>query len=211
MDKSKRKAIEERILLAITLLDKGGLNVQAQKKFLTEKTDKEFESWLKKFLNDPSENFYLEFLPGDDEPDLPTIVKAGKVLNIPLEEYVFYKHLGSDGTPVRSRERVMVGYLYLKKLQQIITKKNSYTLSTDKRSQKTGQVTGEDKAARVTDQETPALLVLGGDYALKEFMGPRADNMEKKNKMSEDIANYGFVSMDDLEGSINNSQTINTL
>jgi len=106
---------------------------------------------------------------------------------------------------------VNINDLLIKKTQQILSKKNSYSLSIEERNQKTGQVTGKSKVARVTDIETYGLCIYEADHVLEELLGPRADNMSGKEKMYQDISNYGYTSLEDIMKNIDTSQTINTI
>lgn len=76
---------------------------------------------------------------------------------------------------------------------------------------KTGQVTGDDKNSRISDVENFALITLGADAALKEFLGPRADNMKARAEMTRDIHRDGYVSQKSLSDDIKDKQAVNTL
>lgn len=55
------------------------------------------------------------------------------------------------------------------------------------------------------------LTALNADAALKEFLGPRADNQTAKQDMYRNIAKNGYVSLADLEDDLTRSTTINTM
>ena len=97
-------------------------------------------------------------------------------------------------------------------LQQLLTKKNTYSNHINKRNLKTGQVTGDDRIARISDSESFCLLSYKNDnYALKEFLGPRADSIDGKSVMQKEISKQGYVSMKDLPSDITQKQTLNTV
>lgn len=52
---------------------------------------------------------------------------------------------------------------------------------------------------------------MGADSALKEFLGPRADNKDSKIEMYQRISEDGYLSLNDLSNNIESSQTINTV
>ena len=57
----------------------------------------------------------------------------------------------------------------------MLSKKNTYSLDINKRNMKTGQVTADDKIARISDMESFSLLSYKEDpICLREFLGPRA-------------------------------------
>jgi len=99
----------------------------------------------------------------------------------------------------------------VKRHQQIVSKKNALSSGIRRRNQKTGQVIGEAKAARLTDMDNYALQTLGADSALSELLGPRADDMRAKAKMYEKIRSQGFVSQKDLRSGPRDKVTLNTL
>ena len=93
----------------------------------------------------------------------------------------------------------------------MLQKKNTYSMSIDKRSLKTNQVTGEDKIARITDVENYSLTAIGADEALKEFLGPRADSEDSKLEMYKQISNQGYTYLKDLPNDISKKRTLNTI
>ena len=195
----------------MNILDKSGINGKYYKKFLSSMSLAEFDRYMKNFLTNPKKNFYIECMPYKNEFRLNDAKEALDFLGVPAEEYVYFRHDGNIDRPVRSAEKVMVGYLLIKKTQQILSKKNSYSLSIEERNQKTGQVTGASKVARVTDIETYGLSIYEADSVLEELLGPRSDNMSGKEKMYQDISNYGYTSLQNIMKNIDTSQTINTI
>lgn len=208
---NKRKKVIEFIIKAINLVDKTKKNGNKYQEFFDKMSDKQFDDYMKKLRDNEDENFYMQILPNDNEPSLEDIKKGLNYINIPTEEYVYFRHRGHKDNPLRTSNPVSVGFLTIKRLQQILTKKNRYSLAADKRNMKTGQVTGEDESARVSDLESYALLALNADNALKEFLGPRADNMSMKTQFYQQIANEGYVNLRDLTDDISEHQSLNTV
>lgn len=144
---NKRKQITEKIYKVFSILDKTGLNTKKYQQLFEGMTDDEFKRYIKDFLKDEDKNFYLECLPNKNEPSLKQIKSALEYLKVPMDEYVYYRHDGNKNNPIRTRYKVPVGYIHIKRLQQMLQKKNTYSMSIDKRSLKTNQVTGDDKIA----------------------------------------------------------------
>lgn len=211
MEISKRKKIEETVLSTIDMLDVTGLNTKQYKDLFDSMSDDKFEKYINNLLSDKDENFYMQILPFKNEPNLKDIKKAADYLGIPLEEYVYFRHDGNKEDPLKSRVKVPVLYLNIKRLQQFLFKKNSFGLDIDVRNQKTGQVTSDSKVSRISDAETYALSVIGADKALEELLGPRSDNAEKKRQMYQDIATQGYTQLETLTSDVEDSQTINTV
>jgi hypothetical protein len=208
---AKRKKTQELVLGTMDILDKTGKNTKFYKELFDSMTDEKFESWIKDFLSDPEKNFYMEILPYVNEPVLQQIKKAADYIGIPLEEYVYFRHDGNKDNPIRTREKVPTGYIHLRRLQQILSKKQSYSININQRNMKTGQVTGDDKIARVTNVENFALTAMGADKALKEFLGPRADNTAEKLQMLKKISTDRYIQLKDLSSDPEDSQTLQTV
>jgi len=211
LNNAKKKKIIEKVVKVMGFLDKTKKNSDFYKEKLSKMNLNEMEKWIKHLAKSRDNNLFLEVIPGKNEPLLPDIKKALNYLNIPIEETVYFKDQGNKDNPVKSNTPVMVGYLYIRKMQQFLSKKNDYTLDISKRNQKLNQVTGSSKAASLSDSESMSLLVHGSEAILKEMLGPRADNSLKKMQMYSKIADENSVSLSDLEGDISESQAINTV
>lgn len=194
--KEKRKQITDLIVKAFNLLDRTGENAKKYIEEVGKLNDEQWDKYMKSFLKDNEDNFYLEILPNKNEPTLEDLQKAGKALNIPLDEYIYYRD--NEGNPVRSAAKVPVGYLTIKCMEQKLMKKNTYSLDISSRNSKTGALTGHDKIARVTDAETYMLSMLGADAMLEEMLSPRADNSERKSEMYKLIGQNGYVYLKDI-------------
>ena len=118
---------------------------------------------------------------------------------------------GDKEHPSVTKFEVPVGYLHCKRMQQILTKKNSTSTDIYKRSPTTGQVINEDKNARQSDQENSALVVLDAENTLREFLGGRSDDQVMKNQMYSEISRKGYVSLDELTDDVKNKTSLNTL
>jgi hypothetical protein len=125
-----------------------------------------------------------------------------------LEEYVYFRHV-REGKVVRTRTRVPCGYLPIKRVQQMLSKKNSYNLKIDSRSAKTGQLNAEGKVAKISDSENYALSVIGADSALREFFGPRSDDFGKKQQLYQRISQEGYAYLKDLTSDVEGHKTLN--
>lgn len=212
--KSKRKNIEEKIYKTMSILDPDGYNEKRYKGLFSSMNDEKFSKWIKNFLSEEDSNFTLETTPFEkNKQDLKieNIKKAADYLNVPLDEYIYMPFVNPDGKPVRSREPVPVGYVHIKRLEQILSKKNAYSTDISQRNAKTGAVTGHDKNGRVSDMENYALLTLGAKEALKEFLGPRADDMYMKTDMLKDISRDNYCSLKNMDSRIENKTALNTL
>lgn len=105
----KRKQIEAMIYEFFSTIDITGENTKKYKELFSKMSDEQFNKYMKKFLYDDSQNFYLEVLPNKNEPTLKLIKKCADKLGIPLDEYVYYRHDGDKDKPIRTAYKVPVG------------------------------------------------------------------------------------------------------
>jgi hypothetical protein len=211
--KTKRKKIEELVIGTLDRMDKSGYNSKRYKDFFKGMSDSQFTTFMNKFLKDESEHFYIEVTPFEkgQEPVMEDIKKAADFLGVPLNEYMYMPYANPDGEPLRTQQPIPVGYLHMKRLQQILSKKNSFSSNIESRNAKTGQITGDDKNGRVSDTENYALVAIGAEAALKEFLGPRADDAVMKQEMFKDINKDGYTSLRNYTREVGNKQALNTL
>lgn len=212
MKVTNRKEIEDLVYGVFQRLDPSGVNVDRYKEFFNSMSDTEFAKWLKEFLKNDHENFTLDVIEFENHLNMNDCEKAAKFLGIPLFEHVYFPHLTMDKKNVIvSKEPCLVSYVNIKRTQQLLHKKNALSKSADKTSVVTGQVVQKDKNARVNDMEGSMLVALGADKLLKEMYGPRADDHVMKNEMNQEIANKGYVELDDLTDISTNKVTLNTV
>ena len=127
-------------------------------------------------------------------------------------EYVYMPHLTMNKSRVVvSKEKCLVGYINVKRTQQLLTKKNGMSTSNQRVSMLTNQVTGKDKNAQDSDIEASMLVALGADKILQELHGPRSDDMVMKQEMNQSIASKGYVLLDELTNVSTNKTTLNTV
>lgn len=208
----KRKKMENTIYDVFSALDPSGVNTEKYKKMFSGMTDTQFESFFKKLFSNDKEYLILDVVDYERALKLENIEKAAKILDVPLFERVIMPNVNKDKVhPVVTKYEVPVGYIHVKRLQQILSKKNSTSTETDLRSPMTGQVVGKDKNARSTDVENYALVTLGANEVLREFNGPRSHDLVMKSEMYADIAEKGFVSINDLTNSVENKTSLRTV
>lgn len=191
---AKRKKAEELIYKVFDTVDKTGTNSDYYKQLFATMSDKDFEEFCKRRLP-----FRFHTKAFNVEPKMYDIIDAFKVLDKPLLEKVKlpYVYINSKGEPIETAE-CMVIYIHLKRMKQMLSKKNHTSIHTEKRDMKTGLLSGHDKGGKETDREFESLATMGLDYTTKEFARPRADSMNSKSQMSAAILAKGFVTDEDL-------------
>ena len=149
------------------------------------------------------------------EPKLEDCLKACDMLNVPTMEKLTLPFLTEDDDEnddhvVTDKEMLFIE-ISVKRLYQIISKENSISSDITHRD-KTNQVMGDSKSARISDVEVMAGLAQGVDLAVKEMMTVRADYTVAKDDFYNEIMDTGEV--EDLPVSINhpeNKQSLQTL
>lgn len=199
IDKSLRRKIEKKVFDFFNILEPTGKNTDRYRRLFKSMTDKEFSKYFEDMMSDEDNNFYLEVVPYQDEPPMDNVKDALQFLGLKDEEYVFYRHeKDANGRAVRTTKPVPVLYLQVKKLRQVLSKKNAFGFDASQRSALIDQVTGDSKISRNSDAESYALLAVNADKILREISGARADNAVARNEMYRQIATQGFSRLDSL-------------
>lgn len=212
LTKNKRKEMETLIYDTFTALDPSGVNTEKYKNIFSKMSDAQFDTFFKKLFKDDNQYLILDTVDYENSLKLEYVEKAAKILGVPLFEKVAMPHINKDKDhPIVTKFECPVGYLNIKRMQQILSKKNTTSTEISARSALTGQVTGKDKNARDSDQENFALVTLDSNDTLRELLGPRADDMVMKTQMYSEIAKKGYVSLDELTSKVENKTTLNTV
>lgn len=193
MNKQREKA-EKLIYDVLDTADKTHTNSDYYKKIFATMSDNDFMEFCKRRLP-----FRFHTQVFKVEPKMYDIIDAFKVLGKPLLERVKlpYVYINDKGEPIESEE-CMVIYIHLKRMKQMLTKKNHTSINIEKRDMKTGLLTSEDKGGKETDREFESLATMGLEYTMDEFARPKADAMDAMAQMSNEILAKGYVSQEDL-------------
>lgn len=209
---ANRAYIEKMIYDTFDQLDPSGTNTEKHRSIYSVMSDAEFEREMKRFLADDKENFNLDIVEFEHDLKFDYCEKAAKVLGVPLTEYVYMPHLTMDKKRVIvSKEKCLVVYINAKRTQQLLHKKNGLSISNEKVSALTGQVTDKDKNAQDSDIEASLLVALGADKIIQELHGPRSDDPVMKRQMNQSIATKGYVILDELDNIPTNKVTLNAV
>lgn len=208
----KRKEMETLIYSVFTALDPSGVNTEKYKSMFSKMSDAQFDKFFKDLFKNEDRYLILDIVDYERTITMDQIENAAKILNVPLMERVAMPFANGDkDNPSITKYEVPVGYLHMKRMQQILSKKNSTSTNISNRSVITGQVVNDDKNARESDQEVFGLVALDANNVLRELLGPRADDMTMKTQMYSEIARKGFVSLDELTDNVENKTTLNTV
>ena len=199
----KRKKIQDLIDGTLLRLDPTGINAKKYRNMFQTMSDQQFSKWITSFLADEKSNIRLdieEFGDGKRKLDFRNIEKAAEFLNIKLFEYVYIPHISSNpNRPVRTKQPVLVGWLNIKRTQQLVTKKTGLAINDENRDEMTGAVKGDAKGGTTTGIENELLAGTGAKEVLAEISGARGDNVQEYENMLKEIAETGSVKLEDVK------------
>ena len=211
MTKEKRKKLEEVIITTYKLLDPSELNSNNIKETISKMSDKQFDTWIRNILYNEKNHFRLTVIPHQNDLKQENIQKAADYLNVPLFERVSMPYINPNGEVYQTQEKVPVGYLIIKRPEQLLSKKNGMSIHIDQRDPLTGQVVNKSKFGRVTDMENIALVTKDAPKLAKEFLSLRSDDLVAKSESLKQIKNNGYLEMDKIVTSKKNKIAINTM
>lgn len=200
--KTKRLQIETLIFRTLNLMDPSGENTNKYKALFQSMNDAKFSQWVTQFLADPKANIRLDIEEYDKRKTLKyeNVEKAADAMNLKLYEYVYLPHVSSNpNRPIRTRTPVLVGYLNIKTVQQLQTKKSTGVINDLDRDDLTGIAKGESKGGTFSGIENEILIGIGADNVLSEICGVRGDNMIEYENMLEKISESGSCKLGDIK------------
>lgn len=208
----KRREIETLITNVLKDMDPTGINSAKYQNMFVKMSDAQFKQWIDAFLNDPKSNIRLdieEFGDGSRILKYENVEKAANRLKIPLFEYVYMPHISSNpNRPIRTKQPVLVGYLNIKRTQQLVSKKTGLALTDSDRDEDTNIAKGDAKGGTMTGIENEMLAGVGGDEILSEFCGVRGDNAVEYDNMISAIAENGSVKLEDIKTNVYDKPTL---
>ena len=169
-------------------------NAEFFAKIFAKMSDKEFEEYITKPFS-----LYYQTQGLNYEPSMDSILKGLDIINIPLLESIYepYKYKNIDGKPIKTK-KCMVCYIHMKRMKQLLTKKNGMSIAANTRDIRTGLLTGVDKNGKESDREFESLAISGLYETMKEFSRSRGASMDDKSAMDAHIKTYGQVRLSDL-------------
>lgn len=203
---------EKEIYELMDAFDPSKYNSDQYKKLFNTMNEAEFKKYMTR-LSKEEEYVSIEIDTSTKKLTLDKIFNICEKLNIKTHKYVMYrenKNSDSSKSSITAYPALIL-YIPIKRLQQLINKKNSASGNTDKINPLTGTVTSDSKSASITDTQTFGLIVTNQTNSIKELLGPRSDDDVSKKVMLHTIEEYGDVSLNDLKISTENKQSLNTM
>lgn len=213
--KKIRKKYEENIYKLMDDIDPSGFNADTYRIAFAKMSDKQFVDLMKRYIEQDDLNLFVDInqleKKKSDNITLEKIKAIADKWKISLFEYIFMPFRNPKGKPMCTLTKVPIIYCPIRRFfQQMLQHKNSISNSSDHINPLTGQVVQEDKTASTTNVQTYALAATNQTNALKEFLGPRADDQISKQQMLNTIVSTGDVRLSDLDIRTHNKQAVNT-
>jgi len=213
MEKNAARLKAENALLHMveTFDDSSKYNTVAYKNLFSKMSDKEFKEFMRKLLNE-EEYVSLEIDTSKKELTLDKVFKKCESLGYKTHKYIKYRdNKSGDGTESVTPFPTLILYIQVKRLQQMIDKKNSASGNIDKINPLTGGVTSDSKSASINDTQLAGLITTKQFSSIKELMGPRSDDFHSKKSFLHYIEENGAVSLKNLSIRTGNKQALETL
>jgi hypothetical protein len=197
----KRKQIETLVDGVMMKLDPTGSNSKKYRNMFQTMSDKQFADWANAFFKDEKSQFRLDIQEFGNVPlRFENIDAAAKFMNLKLFEYVYIPHVSSDpNRPVRTKQPVLVGYLNIKRPQQLVTKKTGLSLTDTNRDELSGTAKGDSKGGTTSGIENELLAGVGADEIISEISGARGDNVNEYDNMIASISETGSCKLADIK------------
>ncbi len=215
---AKREKAEKAFLQLINDIDETGENAKVWIDRFSTMTDKEFDNWMKEMKKDILHTHIdIQYNQSDKRFDKMTdinhIEKVAKKYNVALREHIAFPHLNKDDPdhPYVTATPVPIIYIPIRKMQQMLQKKNFSAGTVDQANPITGQVTGDSKAAALGDSQTFSLATTNQKDAIRELLTIRADNEEGKMRMLSEIDKNGKVYYSECKVSLDQCQSIQAM
>lgn len=202
---AQRKKAEALIYKFFDAIDPTKANSAFYKEMFSKMNDDQFKKFCERRLP-----FRLQVTAFTRETNPDKIIKGLKAINVPVLEKVTFPsvYTNKDGVPVTNSNEAIVGYLNLHRLKQINTLKGHAYLDIDKRDPKSGRGL---EAGIESDREFESLVLQNMDATIEEISRSRADDMQAKAQMYNQINTTGQVSLNDIKPDKNNQVARNTV
>lgn len=193
----KRKKTEKYILDKISELDKytDGNNVERYKKLFASMSDAKFDKFMRALKNnDVVLHMYIPNMK--KQPTIEDAINGLSKLGYTLSERIERVDSTTDRTFL-SNEQYTILRLPIRRQEQFQDKKMSIPSGDTKIDARTGQVTGDDRSARITNPEIQGIYAKGGlDSVIKEFASVRGGNVHAwSSEMKRELEETGRVSL----------------
>lgn len=185
-----------------------------ERKF-SQMSDLEFHKMMEKIYKERGYNFSFESstITSKYKLSINRISEIAKKWGSKLTEYVVFPHKNrvNPNNPMVSKTELPIIVITVKRLQQMLSKKNKASSDNSVTNPVTGQVTGDSKAARLSNTQTFSLVTTNQISAVQEFLSVRADDDKAKREMLREIDMTGEAHLKNYKLSPAHKQSIQAM
>lgn len=202
---------ENKMYNLLDTFDTTKYNSNQYKRLFDYMSNEDFKKYMESLVSE-TQYISMEIDTFSKELTLDKIFEKCEKLGVKTHKYVLYRENKSEDGKTCSITSypALILYIPIKRLQQMVSKKNSASANTDRINILTGTVTGDSKSASLNDTQTLGLLSTKQFNTLKELHGPRSDDAKSKIKLLQLIEDDGEVSLADLNINPINKQSLQT-
>jgi len=202
---------ENDFYILLDTFDSKKFNSSKYRNLFDSMSDKDFKLFMTRIANE-DDFITINIDSSQRSITLDKIFEKCDKLGIETHKYVMYReNKSTDGTTSITPYKSLILYIPIKRLQQMVSKKNSASGDNDKINILTGAVTSDSKSGSLNNTQSLGLITSQQPNTLKELLGPRSDDPVSKNQMLQYIEETGEVSLDNLVIDVSNKQSISTL
>lgn len=193
----KKKKVLEYITKNLAPLDPRGENIKRYQKMLGAMNDKEFHEFMVN-MRDGKFQFHIIIPNLSPKCTMDDILKAADMVGLKIFHRIWLTD-EATGKKFLSRAAYPILELPIRRMQQFLDKKLSVPDSDQSVDGLTGQVTGNDRAASITNPEIQALHSKGLSATLKEMVNIRGGDISSYGELKRQMEEGGEASLAAIE------------
>jgi hypothetical protein len=194
---TKKKKIIAYIEKNLKPLDPEGKNILRYKKMLGAMSDKAFDQFMIN-MRDKEFQFHIIIPNMGPKSTMDDILKAAEMVNLKLFHRIWFTD-EATGKKFLSRAEYPILQLPIRRMQQFLDKKMSVPDSDQSIDGLTGQVTGSDRSASITNPEIQALHSKGLSHTLNEMVTVRGGDIASYGEMRRQMEEGGEANLGAIE------------
>jgi hypothetical protein len=196
--KGNRKAAEAEALSWVKDVDKTGRTVKWYQERFAEMTDVQFEKWIGDLENERDYLCIITDNMGGESIDIKNNLEVAKKRGVPMFERLWLTDPKS-GQRYLSNVPYPIVYLPIKRqIESIENKRSIPKISSKKKDDLTGQVSGDGAAMALSQPETQILYPMGLEAVVVESLKYRGGDIKGGDEFDRSLIESGEVSINNL-------------
>jgi hypothetical protein len=193
----KKKKILAYIAKNLKPLDPAGNNIKRYTKMLGDMNDKQFDEFMKN-MRDGNFQFHIIIPNLTPKSTMDEILQAADNVGLKLFHRIWFTD-EATGKKYLSRAEYPVLELPIRRMQQFLDKKLSVPDSDQSIDGLTGQVTGKDRSASITNPEIQSLHSKGLSHTLNEMVTIRGGDISSYGELKRQMEEGGSAVLGAIE------------